>query len=154
MEPGVVAFRRFWRRQVDDRLSEIEKLEGAISALSDIISRLREEADLYESNVAALEKGRYEVTKHGLRIYTEEAPETKRFEGMKIADAAFQVLREAERPFHVREIWERISRGGIKSWAKKPTVSVAAALHRDERFENLGQNTFRIKGGTEQEFEV
>ena len=75
----------------------------------------------------------------------EEIQAAQPYADMTIADAGFEILKAAGRPLHVRNIWKRLQRGGKTFEAEKPILSVTAALLRDDRFENLGRNTFTIK---------
>jgi len=145
----IQSFRKWFEDQIGDREQDLETISQAKEALDKIASRLEEEKSLYQQQLRAVIEGRVEVSREGIVISEEAEPKSTRFQGMKIGDAAYEVLKEADRPLHVREIWDRISEGGVESRAKKPWVSIAAALYRDERFENLGRNTFRIKEGTQ-----
>jgi len=153
MEKRIDALRQMIQRTLKERTEALETLREAVEVLQGEISRFEKDIEFYQRNLDAIAAGRFEVTEHGIAIAVEEREE-RRFSGKSIADASGEILKEAGTPLHVSEIWKRISEGGITSRAKRPTVSVAAALIRDERFENIGRNTFRIKGGTQQEFGI
>jgi len=148
----VQSFRKWLQDQIGDREQGLETISQAKEALDKIASRLEGEKSFYQQELRAVIEGRVEVSREGIVISEEPEPKSTRFQGMKIADAVYEVLKEADHPLHVREIWDRISEGGVQSRAKKPWVSIAAALYRDDRFENLGRNTFQIKGGTQEGF--
>jgi hypothetical protein len=71
-------------------------------------------------------------------------PTGKRFANKSIAQAAFELLLEAGRPLHVRDIWKGITEGGIRSNATKPLESLTSRLVRDRRFVNIGHRTFKL----------
>ena len=106
------------------------------------IERLRKTLGLLEG---MLEYMRQAEGQRELPLFEEGLEEEQPYAEMSIADAAFELLKQVGRPLHVTRIWEELQRGGKTLEAKKPTLSVTGALLRDERFENLGKNTFRIK---------
>lgn len=69
---------------------------------------------------------------------------------MSIVDGTYLVLTKAGRPLHVSAIWEELRRGGKTLAAPKPTVSITGALLRDQRFRNVGGNTFILAKAVEE----
>jgi len=80
-----------------------------------------------------------------LPLVEEEMLGERPYAQMSIVDGVFEVLNRAGRPLHVTKIWAELQRGGKTLAAKRPTLSITGALLRDEHFENLGKNTFRVK---------
>jgi predicted nuclease with TOPRIM domain len=63
---------------------------------------------------------------------------------MSVPEAAYQVLREARRSMHAKELVQRLIEGGMQIKGKTPLTSVATSLKRDRRFKKVGPNTFDI----------
>jgi hypothetical protein len=61
---------------------------------------------------------------------------------MSVPEAAYQILREARRPMHAKELLQRLIEGGMPIKGKTPLTSVATSLKRDKRFRKVGPNTF------------
>jgi hypothetical protein len=59
-----------------------------------------------------------------------------------VPEAAYQILREASRSMHAKELLQRLVEGGIQIKGKTPLTSVATSLKRDKRFKKVGPNTF------------
>src|SRR5918996_6634768 len=65
-----------------------------------------------------------------------------KYVGMSVPEAAFQILREANRAMHAKELVQRLVEGGLHIKGKTPLTSVATSLKRDKRFRKVGPNTF------------
>ena len=63
---------------------------------------------------------------------------------MSVPEAAHQILREARRSMHAKELVQRLIEGGMQIKGKTPLTSVATSLKRDRRFKKVGPNTFDI----------
>lgn len=63
---------------------------------------------------------------------------------MSVPGAAYQILREARRPMHAKELLQRLIEGGMQIKGKTPLTSVATSLKRDKRFRKVGPNTFDV----------
>lgn len=78
---------------------------------------------------------------------------TSRFARMNVPQALETIFRSnGNQPLHVKVLTDLLLEGGWKTDAVKPKLTVTGALVRDTtRFENVGQNTFRLKekGGNE-----
>ncbi len=68
-----------------------------------------------------------------------------KYVGMSVPEAAFQILREARRSMHAKELLQRLVEGGIQIKGKTPLTSVATSLKRDKRFRKVGPNTFEAQ---------
>lgn len=67
-----------------------------------------------------------------------------KYVGMSVPEAAYQILREARRAMHAKELYQRLMEGGIQIKGKTPLTSVATSLKRDKRFKKVGPNTFEV----------
>ena len=65
---------------------------------------------------------------------------------MKIADAAAVILKEADTPLHVREIYSHIVNQQLFEFkANDPVSVVSAVLRKNNQFERTAPGTFRLK---------
>lgn len=129
------------RRRLDDEIATIKKyLE-----LADTLHRV--EADKAKLSSAATvlladEKGSrilpVEVTDQSREILLGRS----KYAGKSVPEAAYQVLREANRAMHAKELVQRLLEGGLHIKGKTPLTSVATSLKRDKRFRKVGPNTF------------
>ncbi len=67
-----------------------------------------------------------------------------RYVGMSVPEAGVQILNEARRPMHAKELVQRMMEGGMTIKGKTPLTSVATSLKRDKRFKKVGPNTFAL----------
>jgi hypothetical protein len=66
------------------------------------------------------------------------------YAGKSVPEAAYQVLREANRAMHAKGLVQRLVEGGLQIKGKTPLTSMATSLKRDERFRKVRQNTFDV----------
>ncbi len=65
--------------------------------------------------------------------------------GLSWAEAMTRVLQEAERPLHVKEIWQRLQEGGFRTNSRDPVRSVVAIAVRDPgNFPRAGPNCYGL----------
>ncbi len=78
---------------------------------------------------------------------TPKPPDVKRFAQMNVPQALESIFHgNGNQPLHVSDLTKLLLEGGWKTDAKKPKLTVTGALVRDTaRFENVGQNTFKLK---------
>jgi hypothetical protein len=67
-----------------------------------------------------------------------------KYVGKSVPEAAIQILREANRAMHAKELLQRLVEGGLLIKGKTPLTSVATSLKRDKRFRKVGPNTFEV----------
>lgn len=67
-----------------------------------------------------------------------------KYVGMSVPQAAVNVLKEAGRPMHAKDIYLRLLEGGVRIRGKTPVTSVAISLKRDKRFKKVAPNTFEL----------
>ena len=61
-----------------------------------------------------------------------------------IPQAATMILREANGPLHVNEIYNRLMEGGFSFTGHNPTISIAVSLNRNSRFRKVAPGTFDL----------
>ena len=54
------------------------------------------------------------------------------------------ILREANGPLHVNEIYNRLLDGGFSFTGHNPTISIAVSLNRNSRFRKVAPGTFDL----------
>ncbi|HEU4686386.1 MAG TPA: winged helix-turn-helix domain-containing protein [Nitrospira sp.] len=130
------------RRRLDDEIATIKKYLELAETL------YRVEAD--KAKVASL-SGHAASDDRGLRHLpvvdvTDQSREIllgrSKYAGKSVPEAAYQMLREANRPMHAKELVQRLLEGGLTIKGKTPLTSVATSLKRDKRFRKVGPNTF------------
>ena len=77
-----------------------------------------------------------------LRSDTE--PTSDRFFDRTIPQATTMILREANGPLHVNEIYNRLLDGGFSFTGHNPTISIAVSLNRNSRFRKVAPGTFDL----------
>jgi hypothetical protein len=66
------------------------------------------------------------------------------YAGKSVPEAAYQVLCEANRAVHAKELVQRLAEGGLQIQGKTPLTSLATSLKRDKRFREVRPNTFDV----------
>ncbi len=69
---------------------------------------------------------------------------THRFSDRTITQACSMLLREANRPLHVNELYNRLLEGGFEFTGNNPTISIAVSLNRNRRFRKVAPGTFDL----------
>lgn len=67
-----------------------------------------------------------------------------RFNDFRIPQAATIVLREAGRPLHVNEIYNRMAEGGFEFRGQHQLITLAVSLSRSKRFRKVSPGTFEL----------
>ncbi|HEY0348458.1 MAG TPA: hypothetical protein VGC60_09935 [Pyrinomonadaceae bacterium] len=67
-----------------------------------------------------------------------------RFFDRTIPQATTMILREANGPLHVNEIYNRLLDGGFSFTGHNPTISIAVSLNRNSRFRKVAPGTFDL----------
>ncbi len=68
-----------------------------------------------------------------------------RFADFRIPQAATIVLREADRPLHVSEIFRRMEDGGFEFRGQHQMITLAVSLSRSKRFRKVAPGTFELE---------
>ena len=129
------------RRRMDDEIATIKKyLE-----LADTLYRV--EADKVKLAHLSTQLIGDEKGTRGLPVdVTDQSREIllgrSKYAGKSVPEAAYQMLREANRAMHAKELVQRLVEGGLQIKGKTPLTSVATSLKRDKRFRKVGPNTF------------
>lgn len=75
-------------------------------------------------------------------------PETEirshRFADRTITQACTILMREASRPLHVNELYNRLLENGFNFTGNNPTISIAVSLNRNRRFRKVAPGTFDL----------
>jgi len=69
---------------------------------------------------------------------------SNRFSDRTITQACTLLLREANGPLHVNELYNLLISGGMKFKGNNPTISVAVSLSRNRRFRKVDPGTFDL----------
>jgi hypothetical protein len=128
------------RRRLDDEIATIKKYLELAETLH------RVEAD--KAKLAGLSAQLFD--EKGTRVLSDDVTDQSRdillgrskYAGKSVPEAAHQVLREANRAMHAKELVQRLVEGGLQIKGKTPLTSVATSLKRDKRFRKVGPNTF------------
>jgi HB1/ASXL restriction endonuclease-like protein with HTH domain len=130
------------RRRLDDEIATIKKYLELAETL------YRVEAD--KAKVSNLSSQTGTDGKDGRLVQVMDVTDQSReillgrskYAGKSVPEAAYQILREASRAMHAKELLQRLVEGGIQIKGKTPLTSVATSLKRDKRFKKVGPNTF------------
>jgi hypothetical protein len=77
-------------------------------------------------------------------IQDDEHGSNVRFADFRIPQAATIVLREANEPLHVSEIFRRLSHGGFEFRGQHQQITLAVSLARSKRFRKVAPGTFEL----------
>ncbi len=69
---------------------------------------------------------------------------THRFADRTITQASTLLLREANRPLHVNDLYTQLVSGGFEFKGNNPTISIAVSLNRNRRFRKVAPGTFDL----------
>jgi HB1/ASXL restriction endonuclease-like protein with HTH domain len=135
------------RRRFDDEIATIKKYLELAETLYRVEADKAKLAGL--STQSSDEKGTRglpveEVTDQSREILLGRS----KYAGKSVPEAAYQMLREANRAMHAKELVQRLVEGGLQIKGKTPLTSVATSLKRDRRFRKVGPNTFEAIDGT------
>ncbi|MCI0663234.1 MAG: winged helix-turn-helix domain-containing protein, partial [Acidobacteria bacterium] len=85
-----------------------------------------------------------EIEAEVAKIEQTEKSSNIRFNDFRIPQAATIVLREANRPLHVSEIYRRLADGGFEFRGQHQLITLAVSLSRIKRFRKVAPGTFEI----------
>lgn len=77
-------------------------------------------------------------------IATPLEPTSLRFSDRTITQACTLLLREANSPLHVNELYNLLCAGGFEFKGNNPTISIAVSLNRNRRFRKVAPGTFDL----------
>ena len=132
------------RRRLDDEIAMIKKYLALAETLYRVEADKAKLASL-SSQIITDEKG---IRPLPVTDVTDQSREIllgkSKYVGKSVPEAAYQILREASRPMHAKELLQRLLEGGLQIKGKTPLTSVATSLKRDKRFQKVGPNTFAV----------
>ncbi len=132
------------RRRLDDEIAMIKKYLELAETLYRVEADKAKLASL-SSQIITDEKG---VRPLPVTDVTDQSREIllgkSKYVGKSVPEAAYQILKEASRPMHAKELLQRLLEGGLQIKGKTPLTSVATSLKRDKRFQKVGPNTFAV----------
>lgn len=125
-----------------ERVRRVEAELGELDAKLEHMQKRRSTLARYlDVARALLDMERQQALDGGVSV---EEPTGKRFVGKSITVATVELLLEANKPLHVKDIWKGITEGGAASRAQKPLETLTSRLMRDKRFVNIGHRTFKL----------
>ncbi len=78
------------------------------------------------------------------KVRRNEQSSNIRFNDFRIPQAATIVLREANSPLHVNEIYHRMAEGGFEFRGQHQLITLAVSLTRSKRFHKVAPGTFEL----------
>ena len=129
------------RRRLDDEIATIKKY-----LVAEILYRVEADkaklaslsSQFYSDEKGARQRPNTDVTDQSREILMGRS----KYSGKSVSEAAYEMLREANRAMHAKELVQRLVEGGLQIKGKTPLTSVATSLKRDKRFKKVGPNTF------------
>ncbi|MFN0085678.1 MAG: hypothetical protein ACKVX9_09845 [Blastocatellia bacterium] len=85
-----------------------------------------------------------EIEAEVAKIRQHEKKSNVRFNDFRIPQAATIVLREAQGPLHVSEIYRRMAEGGFEFRGQHQLITLAVSLSRSKRFRKVAPGTFEL----------
>ena len=123
-----------WRASL---IRDIEELRGRILPLEEQVKRKQEELSAVD-NLLALQ-GVSDVPKPP----AESALLTNRSSRSSL-DCAYELLLEAGKPFHYKELHARLLDRGVRIPGQNPAANLLAHVNRDPRFRWVGRGTYGL----------
>lgn len=131
------------RRRLDDEIATIQKYLELAETLYRVEADKAKLASLSNQLITDDQKG---VRPLPVMDVTDQSREIllgrSKYVGKSVPEAAYEVLRESNRPMHAKELVQRLVEGGLQIKGKTPLTSIATSLKRDKRFRKVGPNTF------------
>src|SRR5262245_8531547 len=90
-----------------------------------------------------------EIEAEVAKIRQDEKKSNVRFNDFRIPQAATIVLREAQGPLHVSEIYRRMAEGGYEFRGQHQLITLAVSLSRSKRFRKVAPGTFELDSAFE-----
>ncbi|MGE0130014.1 MAG: hypothetical protein AB7U82_18175 [Blastocatellales bacterium] len=105
----------------------------------------------YQSNyqsgaydVAPYRPSEAEIEAEVAKLQQNEQSSNVRFNDFRIPQAATIILREANSPLHVSEIYRRMAEGGFEFRGQHQLITLAVSLSRSKRFRKVAPGTFEL----------
>ena len=150
---------------MDEMADILSGLEQRISSYKSKLSELQKRRDRVDEEIRSIKKYLeyaeilYKVEKdkahsavpgsgESERSVSKEAREfllgRSKYSGLSIPQAAFLLLKEAGKSLHAKDIYNKLTEGGLRIKGKTPVTSIAISLNRDKRFTRISPNTFKL----------
>jgi hypothetical protein len=131
------------RRRLDDEIATSQKYLELAETLYRVEADKAKLASLSNQLITDDQKG---VRPLPVMDVTDQSREIllgrSKYVGKSVPEAAYEILRESNRPMHAKELVQRLVEGGLQIKGKTPLTSIATSLKRDKRFRKVGPNTF------------
>jgi hypothetical protein len=85
-----------------------------------------------------------EIEAEVAKLQQNERASNIRFTDFRIPQAATIILREANAPLHVSEIYRRMAEGGFEFRGQHQLITLAVSLSRNKRFRKVAPGTFEL----------
>jgi hypothetical protein len=85
-----------------------------------------------------------EIEAEVAKLQQNERSSNVRFNDFRIPQAATIILREANAPLHVSEIYRRMAEGGFEFRGQHQLITLAVSLSRSKRFRKVAPGTFEL----------
>jgi len=153
------------KRKTKTRLAEIEAESEMLRSQLATIDAIIEQTELalrkvlfptdYQSNyqsgyqsgsqdVAPYRPSEAEIEAEVAKLQQNEQSSNVRFNDFRIPQAATIILREANSPLHVSEIYRRMTEGGFEFRGQHQLITLAVSLSRSKRFRKVAPGTFEL----------
>ncbi|HLG21203.1 MAG TPA: winged helix-turn-helix domain-containing protein [Candidatus Manganitrophaceae bacterium] len=124
------------REKIEDEIKTVKKyLE-----LAETLYRVEVEKAKWVHPINQSTKSATESSDQSKEILLEKS----KYVGLSVPQATFLLLKEAGKPLHAKEIYQKLLEGGVRIRGKTPITSVAISLARDKRFKKVAPNTFKL----------
>jgi hypothetical protein len=144
------------KRKIKTRLAELEAeaemLRSQLATFNAIIEQteLALRRVLFPNDKARnydpveLRASEAEIEAEVAKIERTEQVSNVRFNDFRIPQAATIILREANGPLHVSEIYRRMADGGYEFRGQHQLITLAVSLSRSKRFRKVAPGTFEL----------
>lgn len=144
------------KRKIKTRLAELEAeaemLRSQLATFNAVIEQteLALRRVLFPDDKASrfdlieLRAAEAEIEAEVAKIERTEKASNVRFNDFRIPQAATIVLREANKPLHVSEIYRRMADGGYEFRGQHQLITLAVSLSRSKRFRKVAPGTFEL----------
>ncbi|MCI0524892.1 MAG: winged helix-turn-helix domain-containing protein [Acidobacteria bacterium] len=95
-------------------------------------------------NMAPYRPSEAEIEAEVAELRRNEQSSNIRFNDFRIPQAATIILREANSPLHVSEIYRRMAEGGFEFRGQHQLITLAVSLSRSKRFRKVAPGTFDL----------
>jgi hypothetical protein len=124
--------------QIEDQISPSSRHSAQRGHLQFTQQTPRKNPDIGAAQLSA------EIEAEVAKIEQTEQSSNIRFNEFRIPQAATIVLREANCPLHVTEIYRRMTDGGYEFRGQHQLITLAVSLSRSKRFRKVAPGTFEL----------